>query len=284
MHLAAECQATVHTVPLGAVSPADVRRLVEAEKERTGTSAPVEGHEGLPREMERALREIEKHVEAMEADLVVSDSFRVSGVEAEEGDRWGKTLGAQLDCSIFMADACSEPDQVNRILVPTDLSAASVNTLKHAVEVATCYEASIVLLHVLEANPYVALTPMDRLSLGATTLSEHRARRRLHRIVKKAGAGGCGVRSRITFGTPADQIARFVDENEVDLLVLSSRRADSDPDCPLGPVADRLLRRLPCPLFLVRAPESTPSPLEDEADIQPRRSSKGNGSSVSSSG
>jgi len=284
MHLAAQCQAAVHTVPLGAVSLADVHRLVEAEKERMGTSVTVEVHEGLPREMGGALREVERYVEATDGDLVVSDPFPGHGSGAEEAEHWGAALGKQLNCSIFMADACREPDQVNRILVPTDLSPASVNTLKQAVEVADCYEASIVLLHVLEANPYVALTPMDRLSLGATTLSEHRARRRLHRIVKKAGVGDSGIRPHIAFGSPPDQIARFVDENEMDLLVLSSRRTGTDPGRPLGPVADRLLRRLSGPLFLVRAVDPSLSSLEDEADIQRRHSSKGNGSSVSPSG
>jgi nucleotide-binding universal stress UspA family protein len=267
---------------LGAASEPDLQGRVEAEEERRGTSISVEAHGTLPRDHEDALREIEACLEATGATLVVSDPFPDHEPPSAEAERWEAVLGERLACSLFVADACRAPDQVERILVPTDLSAASVHTLRHAVEVATCYEASIVLLHVLEANPYVALTRVDRLSLGATTLSEHRARRRLHQIVKKAGAGDKSPRPRITFGTPADQIARFVDENGVDLVLLSPRDANTRSTPALGSVTRRLLRRLPGPLFLLRAAEASLLP-EEGNDERRHRRSKGNGPSVSPS-
>jgi len=256
VHLAAAYDTTVHVMSMGeAFSPSDVRDAVEADERRLGRSVRVHPHtEVLPDDQEKALEEIKEYVGNAGVDLVLSDARPNHGSESVVADRWGYALVEQLDCPIFMADACDEPVRVERILVPTDLTAASVNILKQAIGVAKSYDASIVLLHVLEANPYVALTPMDRLSLGATTLSEHRARRRLHHLVKKAGMEDEEIYPRIVFGTPADQITRFVDENGVDLVVLSSHGASARPDRPLGPVTDDLVRRLACPFFLVRSP------------------------------
>jgi nucleotide-binding universal stress UspA family protein len=285
MHLAGMCDATVHTMSIGGgVAQSDLRDAVEAEEQRLGTSARVNVHaEAVPEDAEGALRTIEEYVEENRVELVVSGPRPGREPDYTDTDRWRHALAERLDCSIFMVDACGNPGDVNRVLVPTGLSASSVNTLKHAVGVANCYEASIVLLHVLEASPYVALTPMDRLSLGATTLSEHRAHRRLHRLIKEAGAGEVTVHPRIAFGTPVDQIARFVDEDEADLLLLSARGGVSHPDQSLSPVADRLLRRITSPFFLVRSTDASLLPVEDETDTGSQGSEE-NESSISSSG
>lgn len=283
VHLAAACDTTVHVMSIGeAVSQSDVSDAVEAEERRLGTSVHIDPHtEVLPDDRAEALVEIKEYVGNAGADLVLSDVLPNPENEPAGDDRWGCALVEQLDCPIFMADACDEPDRVERILVPTDLTASSVHILKHAIGLATCYDASIVLLHVLEASPYVALTPMDRLSLGATTLSEHRARRQLHQLVKKAGTAEGEIHPRIVFGTPVDQITRFVDENDVDLVVLSSPRASAGPDRPLGPVTDDLLRRLACPFFLVRPSGKSLLSAEEELEAGDH-GDEDSGSSVSS--
>ena len=283
-YVASACDAVVDVMGIGeSFSQSDLIDAVEAEERRRGQSIRAHARPGaLSSEREEAIGEIREYVESEGVDLVLSDSLPDHGTGSPSTDRWGRALVEQLDCPIFMVDACASPEQVERILVPTDLSTSSANTLKHAVQVANCYGASLVLLHVLEASPYVALTPMDRLSLGATTLSEHRARRRLHHLVKKAGTVDGEIHPRIVFGTPADQITRFVAENDVDLVVLSSHGASGSPEHSVGPVTDHLLRRLACPVFLVRP--SGVSLLSAEKEVETEdHGGEGNGSSVSAS-
>lgn len=284
LHLAAACDATVHVMSVSEAAPQRrVREAVAGAKERLGLSVPVEVHaEGEADGREATLRAVEEAAEKTGAELVVSDPLPAPADPSSGTPPWASVLRRQLACPIFMADACTDPDRVKQVLVPTDLSAASAHTLKYAVKVASCYDAAIVLLHVLEASPYVALTPIDRLSLGATTLSEHRARRRLQRLVREAGAEGADIRSHIAFGTPADQITRFVDESAVDLVVLSVRAGGASSEGGLGAVADGLVRRLGSPLVLVRAAETPLLAVEEERDV-PNRHRDGDGSSVSSS-
>lgn len=283
MHLASVCDAAVDVMSIGEpVSQSALSDAVGSEERRLSTSIRVTHAGTLPDDREEALEAAAKYVEKEGVGLVLSDSLPNHATGSEATGRWKHALLRRLDCPIFMVDACANPERVERILVPTDLSASSVNTLKHAVAVANCYDASIVLLHVLEASPYVALTPMDRLSLGATTLSEHRARRRLHRLVKKVETAGGKIHPRIVFGAPADQITRFVDENDVDLVVLSSHGASAHAERSFGPVTDQVLRCLACPFLLVRSSGESLLSTDKERETE-NHGGESNGSSVSSS-
>jgi nucleotide-binding universal stress UspA family protein len=265
------------------ISKSTLSDATESEARRQGTSERNLTHAGtLPDSREEALEAVAKYVENESVGLVLSDPLPNHARGPEATGRWDLALLDRLDCPVFMVDACANPERVERILVPTDLSAASGNTLKHAVRVANCYDASLVLLHVLEASPYVALTPMDRLSLGDTTLSEHRARRRLHSLVKEVGAAGGEIRPRIVFGAPAEQITRFVDEKDVDLVVLSSHGASVRPDRSSGSVTDQVLRRLACPIFLVPSADETLLAAERSIETE-NHGGESNESSVSSS-
>ncbi len=53
-------------------------------------------------------------------------------------------------------------------------------------------------------------------------------------------------------GAAADQISRFANQGDVDLMVLSAHGSDAE-EGPLGPVGTRVLGRVTRPLFLVRA-------------------------------
>lgn len=162
--------------------------------------------------------------------------------------------------SVFVLHATTTPATVQRILVPTDFSAASARGVRVAVGLAQVYEAEVVLLHVVEGNPYVALTRRDRLSIGPAGLSEHRARRQLKKWVQAHGGAQVPIEARVRGGTTAEQVGQALRAEAIDLLVLPAGGAGQNR---LGTVAARVLRRETGPLVLVRSGDAGRSSVED---------------------
>jgi nucleotide-binding universal stress UspA family protein len=257
-------RATLHVVPLAGDDPSDVEEAVQRQRAPDNNPIAVETtafEDDAPEELCCALQ---RYAETIEADLLVLDAPTDRGSIPPLADDWRKSLLDALDCSVFSVGTETTPKSMERVLLPTDLSDESVQTLQYATELAAGYDASILLLHVIETSPYVALTPVDRLSLGQTTLSEHRARRRLQEMLKKGRSSDVSIGTRLVFGDPADRIARFVTEADVDLLVLAPG-ADHPSEDALGRVADRVLRRVACSTVLVRGDARSVLPGRSEA-------------------
>ncbi len=259
---------TLHVVVLEGPDPSAVADAVRDHVESHGAGISVTAHglsaSGEPPSARRAVRDAMAEVGD---GLLVLDSPANRGAVPPLADDWTQSLVAELDAPLFIVNEADPPDAIETILVPTDLSDESIHTLRHATELADGYDASVVLLHVIDTSPYVALTPVDRLSLGSTTLTEHRARRRLQQFLEKGRPSDVPIRTRIVFGEPADRIAHVATEHDGDLLVLGTHGGGSRPQEPsLGPVADRVLRRVARPTLLVRAGDRSLLPARSTAN------------------
>ncbi len=259
VRLAAECRAasaagvTLHVVPVPEGDPSHLKEAIQQQVELLDESVSLQTTVFESDDWEAFQQAVQHHADAIDADLVVFDSSTDRDPLPPLTDDSMKALVGSLDCSVFSVGGAATSASMERVLVPTDLSDTSVDTLRHATELAVGYDASVVLLHVIDTSPYVALTPVDRLSLGETTLSEHRARRRLQEVLAQGRSVDVSVGTRLAFGDPADRIARFVTERNVDLLVLAPHGTGGPSERPLGSVADRVLRRVSCSTFLVRS-------------------------------
>lgn len=202
---------------------------------------------------DEGLRIIQRYLHREGVSLVVTDPPVHRGVTPPMADPFLQRLIVALDESIFVVGEKTRPPSIRDILVPTDLSGHSFRALVHASALADQYEASIHLLHVVEKSPYVALTSSDQLSLSESTLADHRAHRRLRKFVGQGREVDASIESHLAFGNPENEIAHFVQTHDVDLMVLSSHGTTTELQTPLGHVADRVGRRIPVPVFLVRA-------------------------------
>jgi nucleotide-binding universal stress UspA family protein len=251
LHLAAACGASLSVMPMGTGTRAGVLDALRDARHQAGEEAASVHTEVLPAPDEPLPEAVQAYVQNEDPDLLVADSPSRPGGRSLLPNEDVRGLIEGGDTPLFLADRCRPPASVQRLLVPTDLSDRSLKTINCAVELAACYEASVVLLHVLDTSPYVALTPVDRLSLGSTTLPEHRARRRLRQFVRERPQNDVSIRTRLAFGDPADHIVRTVEEEATDVLVLSSREGEAPGERGLGPVADRVLRRVTGPVVLL---------------------------------
>ncbi len=246
-HLARHTGATLHVMspPSDRAATGPTEPDPGSEKEAAVPAHVVETH---PRSVTAVLQ----YVGDADIDLVVADTPLDRGPVPPLATDLSQALTRRLDRPVFIVERQDDPDAIQRLLVPTDLSDRALRAFRHAVALARLYDAAIDVLHVIESLPYVALTPTDRLSLGATTLAERRGRRRLRTFLQKGEAAGIQVQPHIAHGAAADQISRFANQGDVDLMVLSAHGHDEEGG-PLGPVGTRVLGRVACPLFLLRA-------------------------------
>jgi nucleotide-binding universal stress UspA family protein len=146
---------------------------------------------------------------------------------------------------------------LHRILMPTDFGKSSENALTYAVAFAQKFGAEVWLLHVVQdlalfdpeavfATPPLA-PPVDQFIAAARTALEH--------VVKKLDVGGVTVHAEVGVGPPYDEIVRFAKDKNVDLIVMGTHGHTGLAHVLLGSVAEKVVRRAPCPVLTVRHPE-----------------------------
>jgi nucleotide-binding universal stress UspA family protein len=141
-----------------------------------------------------------------------------------------------------------------RILVPLDFSSCSLQALRHALTLARICAAEILLVHVLEP-----LHPGSMLE-GAETrrlheLALHEAAHRLGELARTNVKQHAQVRCLVRAGKPFAVIATLARKTGSDLIVVGTHGHTGFPAVLLGSTAERVARRAPCPVLLVREPE-----------------------------
>lgn len=156
-------------------------------------------------------------------------------------------------CPVFTVrtDVDVPPDQaVRRILVPVDFSEASDAALLHGKEISQTYGAEIHLLHVVEETVYpsaygIEPTPFptwDVLGRVETQLGN----------MARDEIGYEHVTISATFGYAPTTILDYLDENDIDLVVIATHGRTGIDRILLGSVAERVIRRASTPVFVVK--------------------------------
>ena len=133
------------------------------------------------------------------------------------------------------------------VLVPTDFSIPSVEAIRTALELVD-EPADIQVLHVLQplehTAPAVLFGDFDEES------RKQRASEFLGDFLKRHELAGLTEVVRV--GDPGLEIAEFVKQNAVDLIVIPSHGHHGLKRILLGSVAERVLRHAECPTLVLR--------------------------------
>jgi nucleotide-binding universal stress UspA family protein len=81
-----------------------------------------------------------------------------------------------------------------------------------------------------------------------------RATERLGKSVAELAAEVERVEPLVAMGTPSVEIVRLAEEHDVDLIVIATHGRGFISHAILGSTAERVLRRAPCPVLIVRDP------------------------------
>ena len=140
---------------------------------------------------------------------------------------------------------------VDRILFPTDFSPFSAHALRHALALARRFKARLKVVHVIphvfpsgEADYFVApwlMTPETRQHIDDE----------LRRFLTPAREARVDHQTEVCEGDPWREIAQLAEEMPADLVVMGTHGRGGLERLFLGSVAEKLIRRLPCPVLTV---------------------------------
>jgi len=125
------------------------------------------------------------------------------------------------------------------VLVPTDGSPLSIDALEHALN--TFPDGNITLLHVID--PRYTMPDDDEL----------RPERIFTDLLDFAEAHNIEVDTEIHVGHPAREIVTFSETHDTDEIVMGSHGRERASRILLGSIAERVLRRAPVPVTVVRS-------------------------------
>ena len=151
---------------------------------------------------------------------------------------------------------------LQKILVPVDFSEESANDLRYAVSLAQETQAELVVLHVTQekdANSFLDLLavmegapmlnrpariPLDRL-LSEKALD-------LYHFIEKVvrNSGRLMIRRKVMLGNKTETILRVIEEENIDLVVLTVRNKSIFPYLMNRGKLLKIISRFPCPVVL----------------------------------
>lgn len=140
--------------------------------------------------------------------------------------------------------------QPNRVLVPTDFSDQSCK----AVEVALAMVArpeQLTVLHV--ATSMSAFAGGDPAVIWETVSDESRSEHLQQELRKRFhDAKFDTIKLEVLFGSPAEEIANYAQNNQTELIVLPSHGRTGLARLMIGSVAERVVRLAHCPVLVLR--------------------------------
>jgi len=141
---------------------------------------------------------------------------------------------------------------LKRILVPTDLSTCSIAATVQARQLAAKFGAEIHVLFVLNESSSLVAEPMAVMGLPDVIELREAMKESLEQWVSQHfGKSSTTVRVFRT-GTDYVEIIRYADEEKIDLVVIGTHGSSGLEHALLGSVAERVVRRSPCPVLTVR--------------------------------
>jgi nucleotide-binding universal stress UspA family protein len=148
----------------------------------------------------------------------------------------------------------------DRILHPTDFSEQANHALRYACGLCAQFGAELHLLHVV---PEPALLDTGGVMDGFTStqawsdaLTQH-ANERLLAMPDPVWAAGKTIVRAVSQGAVFVEVVQYARDNAIDLIVIGTHGRTGLTHMLLGSVAERVVRKAPCPVLTVRPPDHT---------------------------
>lgn len=174
-----------------------------------------------------------------------------------------------LVASGFAPEVAPGSVRLRRLLVALDFSASSFHAYHYAMALAECFGGELSLLHVIPPSllpewGYAHLTRRDEQLKSV-------ARSRLEAFVRSQSPPAGRVKQlHVRAGDPHLQIPEAARESAADLIVIATHGESLVPHCLLGNTAEAVVRRAPCPVWVVPGVTSGDAALEAVL-LPPRR-------------
>ncbi len=204
--------------------------------------------------------EISRAVEDKDIDLVITATRGRSGLKRIILGSVTERLMRTLNCPLLVVNSpehkfVSTADQVvkiEKILVGCDFSPDSDQAFNYALSLAQEFEAELHLAHVIEPPRQSEVHRQD------TPVSEEMQQnyrdllnRKFKEMVPVEARYWCTPQTGLLEGQAFEEIVRYAESKEIDMIVLGVRGHGLVKTLFLGSTTDRVVRRSPCPVLSV---------------------------------
>jgi nucleotide-binding universal stress UspA family protein len=143
---------------------------------------------------------------------------------------------------------------LTKILVPTDFSEQSAKAVRYGAELAKKFGAELHLLHAVEATPIMYGEGAGYFPPETLTEMEAAAAEQLNKLELES-ADDLRVIRKVLQGHPFVEIVRYAKDNTIELIVIGTHGRGAIAHMLLGSVAEKVVRKAPCPVLVVRDAE-----------------------------
>lgn len=140
----------------------------------------------------------------------------------------------------------------DEILVPTDGSPAAEAAIDHAIDLAENYDSRVHALFVVDASAFASVEAGSEMVIEAL---ENEGKEAVQRIREAADEAGVEVLATVRTGTAYRSILDYIEEKEIDLVVMGTHGRRGVERFLLGSVTERVVRSADVPVMTVRKPE-----------------------------
>jgi nucleotide-binding universal stress UspA family protein len=230
-----------HTVPKSA-SPKDMKSV----QQRIGKFIHAMAFQDV--ESQNLLRkgdvveETEKAVNEQKADLLILATHGRRGVKKLLAGSKSESLFRTVSAPVLTVGPEGESsfNKFHSVLLATDLMPRSFRAAQYAASLAQEYDATLTILHVLDAK-----MGKEQTGLRANALKQ------MEQLVPREAEFWCQPAFRTEVGDPAKRILEVAQKTAADLVVMSVRHAELADRAPWA-IASRVVSQAHCPVLTVR--------------------------------
>jgi nucleotide-binding universal stress UspA family protein len=204
--------------------------------------------------------EISRAVEEKGVDLVIAATRGRSGFKRLLLGSVTERLMRTITCPLLIVrgperELVNTPDKeikLKKILVGCDFSPDSDQAFKHGLSLAQEFEAELHLAHVIEPPTQPNLIKEENLVAGE--IQEDYLNlliQKLKDMVPEEAANWCIPQTSILEGLAYEELVKYADTRDIDIIVLGVRGHGLVKSLFLGSTTDRVIRNSPCPVLSV---------------------------------
>ncbi|MFB6283771.1 MAG: universal stress protein [Halobacteria archaeon] len=160
----------------------------------------------------------------------------------------------------------------DKILVPTDGSEGTRKAVNHALAIAEKFGSELNVVYVINTSAYSTL-PAEANWESVTSALRKEGRAATSGIIEEAEGRGVDVEKSIKEGVPHREILEYVDEEDIDLVVMGTHGKTGLDRFLLGSVTEKVVRSCHQPVLTVKLSDDE---MEDEGEVGEVDESDGN--------
>ncbi|MFA6457425.1 MAG: universal stress protein [Bacteroidota bacterium] len=145
---------------------------------------------------------------------------------------------------------------LRKILVPIDFSDHSKKALRYALPFALQFKAELELMYVVEPTIYPSDFGFGQVGFPDVEKELHeKAKAELQELLKTTVPAAITATSVVSTGIPFVEITTYAQAENIDLIIVATHGRTGVEHILFGSTAEKIIRKAPCPVLVVRAEE-----------------------------